>query len=63
MAHSVGWVKLPKLVDEGECTAAAEDSLKSGLKSTPKCQEVMRKALMVRVISCQKSEYADGYLE
>ncbi|KAM0707299.1 hypothetical protein Q7P35_005537 [Cladosporium inversicolor] len=46
MTHSLGWVKLPKLVDEDDCTAAAEDSLKFGLKSTPRCRDVMRMALM-----------------
>jgi hypothetical protein len=51
MTPSLGWVRLPKLVDEEECKAAAEDSLESGLKSTLKCQEVMRMALMVRVPS------------
>jgi hypothetical protein len=63
MTHPPGWIRLPKLLDEEECKAAAEDSLKSGLKSTPKCQEVMRMVLEVRVASFCLHRCADHFPE
>ncbi|KAK1081952.1 hypothetical protein LTR48_007249 [Friedmanniomyces endolithicus] len=45
MTHPQGWIKLNRLADAKQCEAAAEDTLHAGIKSTPKCEEVMRLVL------------------